>query len=113
MDLKIMGAYAADAGRNFVARCRGYLVWAAPFAEKLRSKMIPFLLSPLGRYAAIFAVGLAAWFGWIHNHDKKVSSRVVAKIEERNNANVQKAEAARRAVDSVPAGSLRDAYRRD
>lgn len=75
--------------------------------------MIPFLLSPLGRYAAIFLVVAGAWFGWIHNHDKKVVSRVVAKIEQKANANAEKANAARQSADSIPADRLRDKYFRD
>lgn len=75
--------------------------------------MIPFLLSPLGRYAAIFSVAALAWFGWIHNHDKKVVSRVVAKIEQKANANAEKANAARKSVDALPADRLRDKYFRD
>ena len=72
-----------------------------------------FLLSPLGRIAGTFLIAGIAWFGWLHSHDKKVLSRVVAQIEKGNTANVQKAETARRAVDDVPDGRLSDKYRRD
>lgn len=74
---------------------------------------LAFLVTPLGRWAFIGMAILAAWFGLARHYENKGASRVVAKIEERNNANVQKADAARKSVDTVPAERLRDAYRRD
>jgi hypothetical protein len=75
--------------------------------------LMPYFLSPLGRLIAGTFLIAAAWFGWLSNHDKKVSSRVVSKIEEKNNANSQKADAARRSVADVPVDRLFDHYRRD
>jgi hypothetical protein len=75
--------------------------------------LMPFFLSPLGRIAGTFLIAAIAWFGWLSNHDKKVLSRVVSKIEEKNNANAQKAETARRSVADIPVERLFDSYRRD
>jgi hypothetical protein len=91
--------------------CRGYLVGAVIFAKE---SVMPWLLYTVaGRSVLTGAVILAAFFGWLHNHDKKVVSRVVAKIEEKANANAEKADAARKSVDDLPADRLRDKYFRD
>jgi hypothetical protein len=85
--------------------CRGYLVGAVIFAKE---SVMPWLLYTVaGRSVLTGAVILAAFFGWLHNHDKKVVSRVVAKIEEKANANAEKADAARKSVDDLPADRLR------
>ena len=76
-------------------------------------KMLPLLFTPLGRIAGTLAIIAVAWFGFAKHYEKKGASRVVEKIERSNNANVQKAETARRAVDDIPDGGLRDKYRRD
>ena len=82
-------------------------------------KMLPLIftqlgrITPLGRIAGTFAIVAVAWFGFAKHYEKKGASRVVEKIERSNNANVQKAETARRAVDDIPDGGLRDQYRRD
>ena len=75
--------------------------------------MIPLLFSPLGRVLATLAIAAIAWFGWLHNHDKKVMSRVVAKIEQKATDNADKANAARRTADDLPVDRLRDKFFRD
>jgi hypothetical protein len=63
--------------------------------------------------AGIIATLAAMWFGWLWHHDNKVESRVISKIERRNSQNVEKAQAARRSVQNIPADKLDDRYRRD
>lgn len=75
--------------------------------------MLPFLLTPIGRMAGTLAIVALAWFGFAKHYETKGASRVVAKIEKRTNANVEKAEAARRSVSSVSVDRLRDAWTRD
>lgn len=75
--------------------------------------MMFWLTSPLGRWGVLLLAAIISWFGFIHQHDKKIMSRVVSKIEEKNNANVKKANAARRSVADIPVSRLRDAYARD
>ena len=47
--------------------------------------ILPFLLSPLGRSAAIAVVLAGSFFWWLHNHDQRVTERVVTKIDTVNN----------------------------
>lgn len=76
------------------------------------ASLLPWLGTLWGRVAV---AGLIAsmWFGWLYVHDGKVENRVIQKIEQRNSANVEKATAARRSVESVPTDKLSDRYRRD
>lgn len=75
--------------------------------------VIAFLITPIGRWAAIAAMVLAAWFGFARHFENKGASRVVAQIEKRIEANAKKADVVRRSLTSVPAERLRDAYTRD
>ncbi|MBA2125045.1 hypothetical protein DLM45_02235 [Hyphomicrobium methylovorum] len=76
------------------------------------ASLIPWFGTTLGRLAVIgFIAG--AWFGWLYHHDSKVENRVISKIEQRNSANVEKATAARRSVETVPLDQLNDRYRRN
>ena len=74
---------------------------------------LAFLFTPLGRWAAIAAMIVAAWFGFAKHYEKQGASRVVAQMEEKAKDNAKKADTVRRSVSKLPAGSLRDAYRRD
>ncbi len=56
-------------------------------------------------------VGLYTTFALHFEH--KGAEKAVAKIEQRNAANVEKAIKARRSVADLPAGLLSDRYRRD
>lgn len=78
-----------------------------PFAS-----LVPWLGTLAGRLTVIGLIA-GAWFGWLWTHDAKVESRVISKIEQRNSANVEKATAARRSVESIPIDKLSDRYRRD
>lgn len=83
----------------------------------------PFLTGPkrmwllaqgfLGTRLGLAALGIIAGLGWMHVHDMKIKSRVVAQITERNAANVKKADTARRSIEQLPVDRLFDAYRRD
>ena len=75
--------------------------------------MIRFLTTPLGRWAGIAVMALLAWASAAVHYENKGARRVVAKIETRNNANVEKAMRARRSADTLPAERLRDSYFRD
>ena len=56
--------------------------------------MIPFLLDPLGRIAGTILIAAIAWFGWLHNHDKKIVSRVTTEMKQVTNDTTQKIRAA-------------------
>ena len=77
------------------------------------SAFIPFLITPLGRWAAICGMIAVAWFGFASHYRKQGAERVEARIEQKVEANAQKADKVRNAVQSAPASSLRDAYTRD
>lgn len=70
----------------------------------------------LGRVAlagGLFA-SFVAWRAYdIHEQRGIGEQRAQVQMEKNANANAQKAEKARRSVDDIPAGSLRDRYRRD
>ena len=111
MDVRSVVDGASDAGRRLGALCRGYLVRAFTFAKE---GMMPWLLyTVVGRSVLTGALILAAFFGWLHNHDKKVVSRVAAQIEKKVAEHAKTAEAARDSVKSLPVDRLRDAYTRD
>ena len=75
--------------------------------------LLGFLATPFGRWAAIAAMIVAAWFGFAKHYEKQGASRVVAQMEEKAKDNAKKANDVRRSVGKLPTGSLRDAYRRD
>lgn len=111
MDVRSVVDVAPDAGRRLGALCRGYLVLAISFAKE---SMMPWLLyTGIGRSVLTGALIIAAFFGWLHNHDKKVVSRVAAQIEKKVAEHAKTAEAARDSVKSLPVDRLRDAYTRD
>ena len=72
-----------------------------------------FLGTALGRYLIGGGLILIGWIGFAKHYENKGASRVVAKIEQRNSANANKAERARRSVDSLSDDRLRDPYFRD
>ena len=104
--LRSLGADVSGRARNICSR-------VVVLAKEGLSRMLPFLLTPIGRIAGTFAILAIAWFGFARHYENKGASRVVAKIEKGNNANAEKANAARRSVDDTPADSLFDNYRRD
>ena len=78
--------------------------------------LIDFFGTLWGRVAVgggIVALLLAAWTGFAWHYENKGAAKAVAKIEQRTNANVAKAQAARRSVKDIPADQLNDQYRRD
>lgn len=77
------------------------------------SGIIAFLITPIGRWAAISAMVLAAWFGFARHYENKGASRVSAQIEKKVEANASKADKVRHSVQSVPADKLHDIYTRD
>ena len=109
MDIETMGGNAARLGRVAGDFCVGVL---AVVEEKGRT-MIYWLTTPFGRWAAIAAMAALAWASAAVHYETKGANRAVAKIETRNNANVKKAESARRSADTLPAERLRDGYFRD
>ena len=74
---------------------------------------IPFLITPIGRWAAICGMIAVAWFGFASHYKKVGAERVTAQIEQKVQANAQKADKVRNSVQSAPASSLRDSYTRD
>jgi len=78
--------------------------------------VISFFGTFVGRASMVAALGvsLLGWRAWdIHKQRSIGEERAQIKMEKTANANAQKAEKARRSVDDIPAGSLRDRYRRD
>lgn len=75
--------------------------------------IIPFLITPVGRWTAICGMIAVAWFGFASHYKKVGAERVTAQIEQKVQANAQKADKVRNAVQSAPASSLRDSYTRD
>ena len=109
MELKNLGGNAARIGR--VAGAVGLRLLAV--VEEKGRTMIYWLTTPLGRWAAIAAMAALAWASAAVHYETKGASRAVAKIETRNEANVHKANSARRSADTLPAERLRDGYFRD
>lgn len=56
--------------------------------------IIPFLITPLGRWAAIGAMILAAWFGFASHYKKVGAERVTAQVEKATNEAVSNAASA-------------------
>ena len=109
MELKNLGGNAAHLGRvagNFRVRV------LAVVEEKGRT-MIYWLTTPFGRWAAIAAMAALAWASAAVHYETKGANRAVAKIETRNEANVHKANSARKSADTLPVDRLRDGYFRD
>lgn len=61
----------------------------------------------------LVALVLSAWAGFAYHYENKGASRVLAKMEQRTNENVEKASRARASVQNLPADQLDDRYRRD
>ena len=61
----------------------------------------------------LVALVLSAWFAFALHYENKGAAKAVAKIEQRTQANVEKAQAARRSVETLPADRLNDRSRRD
>lgn len=61
----------------------------------------------------LIALILSAWLAFALHYENKGAAKVVAKIEQKAAANVEKAQAARASVANTPADKLSDRYRRD
>lgn len=59
------------------------------------------------------AIIISLWAGFAYHYQKKGEARVLARIEQASETNAQKASAARRSVERIPADQLADRYRRD
>ena len=113
MDLERVGRLTADARGRVVA-----LYWRVLDVVKEKggntvSGIIAFLITPIGRWAAISAMVLVAWFGFARHYEKKGAASVTAAIEKKVTQNASKADTVRRSVQSVPADKLHDIYTRD
>ena len=74
--------------------------------------IIPFLITPLGRWAAIGAMILAAWIGFASHYRKQGAERVEARIEKATNDAVKKAaRAGNKSSDTQSRGVLNPNYR--
>ena len=113
MDLEGLGGLATAAGRRAVGLYHWFLLVVQEAVRPMIAAIIPFLITPFGRWAAIAAMVFAVWFGFARHYEKQGASRVVAQIEKRIEANAKKADVVRRSLTSVPAERLRDAYTRD
>ena len=61
----------------------------------------------------LVALVLSAWLAFALHYESKGAAKAVAKIEQRSAANVEKAQAARKSVQSIPDSQLDDQFRRD
>ena len=113
MDLEGLGGVAAAAGRRAVGLYHRVLLVVKEVVRPMIASIIPFLITPFGRWAAIAAMVFAVWFGFARHYEKQGASRVVAQIEKKVEANAKKADDVRRSVQSVPVDRLRDKYTRD
>lgn len=75
--------------------------------------IVAFLTSTLGRVLVIGGGVIALWVAFASHYQSKGAANERAKIERAGEKNAAKAEAARRSVDKLPDGSLRDKYFRD
>ena len=114
MDIQGLGNRATDYGRRFIDWCRGLL---AVVKEATGAKIMPILLGFLAtkaaRWAVLFASVIIAWFGFASHYKRVGAERVTAQIEQKVQANAQKADKVRESVSTVPANSLRDVYTRE
>ena len=113
MGISGLGSSSADYGRRSYDYGRRILSVVQEKGRAMIGAIIPFLITPLGRWAAIGAMILAAWIGFASHYKKVGAERVTAQIEKKVEANAQKANQVRNSLQSVPANSLRDAYTRD
>lgn len=76
------------------------------------SAFIPFLITPLGRWAAICGMIAVAWFGFASHYRKQGAERVEARIEKATNDAVKKAaRAGNKSSDPQSRGVLNPNYR--
>lgn len=75
--------------------------------------LLGFMATKAARWGVLFASVIIAWFGFASHYRKQGAERVEARIEEKVQANAQKAESVRNSVQSVPASGLRDKWTRD
>jgi len=75
--------------------------------------IVAFLSSTVGRVLVIGGGVIALWVAFASHYQSKGAAKERAKIERAGEKNAAKAEAARRSVDKLPDGSLRDKYFRD
>ena len=113
MDISGLGNSAADYGQRGYDWGREFLSLVAQKGRAMIAAFIPFLITPIGRWAAICGMIAVAWFGFASHYKKVGAERVTAQIEQKVQANAQKADKVRNSVQSVPASSLRDSYTRD
>ena len=113
MELQGLGNSAADHGRRGYYWGREFLFMVTAKGRAMISAFIPFLITPLGRWAAICGMIAVAWFGFASHYKKVGAERVTAQIEKKVEANAQKANQVRNSVQSVPANSLRDKWTRE
>lgn len=71
------------------------------------------ILARFGVHIAVAVGCLVAFFAWDTSRVNKGRQLERAAVEQRGEANARKADAARRAVERVPADRLKDRYVRD
>ena len=75
--------------------------------------LLGWLITPLGRWAAILAFAAVTWASVAVHYEKKGASRVTAKIEKRIEQHAQTANAERARANTLSPSGLRDAFTRD
>ena len=113
MDYKAVGDIAARYGRDGLARGRRVLAMVKEKSAPMIGAVLGFLVTPIGRWAAIAAMLAVAWASFAVHYEKKGASRVTRQIERKVSEHAQIAEDVRRSTASVPASGLRDAHTRD
>jgi hypothetical protein len=70
-------------------------------------------MNTLGLQIGVVVVVAVSAAAWLKIHDSKVVSVERARVEQKSNANAEKANAARRSADKLPPDRLRDKFCRD
>ncbi|ADJ22002.1 hypothetical protein Hden_1595 [Hyphomicrobium denitrificans ATCC 51888] len=76
--------------------------------------ILEFFFDKVGGKLILGGALIASLITWFAYEQRSIgAAKTVAKIEQRTQANVEKAQAARRSVETLPADRLTDRYRRD
>lgn len=103
MDYKSLGDLAADYGRRARDWGVGILSLVKARSESIHPMITPivaWLITPIGRWCAIFGMLAVAWFGMAKHYEHKGASRVVAQIERKAEALNEKATQAHNAASA-------------
>lgn len=113
MDVQNLGRRAADLGQRAGAFSRRVLDMVQTKGRTMIGPLLGWLITPLGRWAAIAAFAVVTWASVAVHYETKGASRVTAKIEKRIEQHAQTANAERARANTLSPSGLRDAFTRD